>query len=197
MSKKLFVCGSLCAGKVHHKIIQDAVISEVPAVVKGSVYRLESGYHVFLEEGVAHVKGYIYELQESSVLDAILDEFHGVNHKQPNRSLYQRLNCSALAGSEMLDVDVFALRKKKLPKEAIQIVHGDWEEDFRAQTPLNERFNEDQILYIEKIGKTTGREVIPYTPMTRDLEKMGIVIDKGRRPALTNLGKEYFKYLDL
>jgi hypothetical protein len=97
----------------------------------------------------------------------------------------------------MEEVSVYALRPKKLPKNAVPIVDGDWESDFHSQEPLKERFEEDEIQYIEKIGKATGREVIPYTNMTRKLEKKGLVIDKGRRPALTVYGKEVFKYLGL
>lgn len=197
MIKKLFIYGSLCEGMVHHGIIRDSIVSCQPALVKGSIYRLDVGYPVFLVEGETQVKGYIVELKASEILSSILDEFHGVNYKQPNRSIYERETVHALCGSTMEEVSVYALRPKKLPKNAVSITDGDWEADFTSQEPLKERFEEDEIQYIEKIGKATGREVIPYTNMTRKLEKKGLVIDKGRRPALTVYGKEVFKYLGL
>lgn len=197
MIQKLFIYGSLCEGMIHHGIIRDAIKSCEPAQIKGSIYRLDVGYPVYLLEGESVVKGYVVELQASEILASILDEFHGINIKQPNRSIYEREFVQALIGSSMEEVQVYALRPKKLPKNAVKIETGDWELDFSSQDPLSARFDEEEIAYIEKIGKTTGREVIPYTTMTRQLEKKGLVIDKGRRPALTPYGKEVFKYLGL
>ena len=197
MIDKLFIYGSLCEGMIHHKVIKDSIVNCVPAEIKGSAYRLNVGYPVYLSEGNGSVKGYLVELKHSDILPALLDEFYGVNHRQPNRSVHERQYTQVLAGSNVVEAQVYALRAKKLPKDAILIENGNWEADFASQKPLDERFSEEEIQYIEKIGKTTGREVIPYTPMTRQLEKQGLVVDKGRRPALTPYGKEVFKYLGL
>ena len=187
----------MCEGMIHHSVIRDSIISCEPAFIKGSIYRLNVGYPVFMTEGDTNVKGYVVSLKPSELLPSILDEFHGVNAKQPNRSIYDRVSTQAMVNSELVDVEVYSLRAKKLPKDAFKIECGDWEKDLKEQTPLQDRFDEEEIAYISKIGKTTGREVIPYTPMTRQLEKKGLVIDKGRRPALTTYGKEVFKYLGL
>lgn len=197
MIEKLFIYGSLCEGMIHHGILRDSIVSCEPAKIKGSVYRLDVGYPVYLTDGDDCVKGYVVSLRPSEILASILDEFHGVNLRQPNRSIYERETAQALVGQSQLEVEVYALRAKKLPKNAVLIEEGNWEIDFQSQEPLSSRFDEDEITYIDKIGKTTGREVIPYTAMTRQLEKKGIVIDKGRRPALTPYGKEVFKYLGL
>lgn len=197
MSNKLFVYGSLSEGMIHHKIIKDAVLSCRPAKIKGTMYRLEVGYPVYLLEGEQIIDGYLVELRNSDVLWAILDEFHGVNYKQPNRSLYERVSRKVWCDGEVTINTVYALRSKKLPKNATLIQGGNWEQDFRDQPSLTERFKQEELEYIYKLGNTTGREVIPYTPLTRDMEKMGIVVDKGRRPALTAYGKEIYKYLEI
>ena len=197
MIDKLFIYGSLGEGMIHHKVIKDSIVRCIPAEIRGSAYRLNVGYPVYLNEGDGVVKGYLVELKPSEILAAMLDEFYGVNHRQPNRSVHERMFTQVLVDNSMLEAQVYALRPKKLPKDAVLITDGNWEADFDSQKPLEDRFSEEEIQYIEKIGKTTGREVIPYTPMTRQLEKQGIVVDKGRRPALTPYGKEIFKYLGL
>lgn len=197
MFDPLFIYGSLCQGMVHHKLIRDSVLSIEPAEARGSVYRLPVGYPVFVADQKSTVKGYLVQLRPSEILAVLLDEFYMVNERQPTRSLHERISVPVLVKQRMLEAQVYSLRPKKLPKEAVWIADGDWERDFAQQTPLAERFSPEEIEYIAMIGKTTGREVIPYTAMTRQLEKQGIVIDKGRRPALTAYGREVFKYLGL
>ena len=58
-----------------------------------------------------------------------------------------------------------------------------------------ETITSEEKAYISKVGSATGRDIIPYSSLTRDLEKRGIVVDKGRRPALTSLGKEVLQFL--
>ena len=53
-----------------------------------------------------------------------------------------------------------------------------------------------QIAYIKKLGGTTGRDIVPIDlDLYRQLMKMELIVDKGRRLALSKRGKELYEYL--
>jgi len=53
-----------------------------------------------------------------------------------------------------------------------------------------------QVNYIKKLGSSSGRDIVPIDmELYRELMKMELIVDKGRRLALTKLGKEVFSYL--
>jgi len=55
---------------------------------------------------------------------------------------------------------------------------------------------EKQIAYIKKLGQTKGRNSVPIDlNLYRDLVKLQLVVDKGRRLALSKLGSEIFETL--
>jgi gamma-glutamylcyclotransferase (GGCT)/AIG2-like uncharacterized protein YtfP len=195
LNHTLFVCGSLCQGMVHHKLLQDAVLKVSPAITKGSVYRLEVGFPVFSSNGDASIQGELMELKNSDILWPLLDQFFSYSEDKPEKSLFHRKKILVSTEDGQKEVFVYSINTAKIPKTAKVIADGDWLKDFTLVTPVTSQLTEDEANYIRKLGKCTGREIVPYTPLTRELEKRGIVVDKGRRPALTKLGKEIFHYL--
>ncbi len=48
-----------------------------------------------------------------------------------------------------------------------------------------------QASYVKKLGQISGRDILPIDlDLYRELMKLGLIIDKGRRLALTDLGKK-------
>jgi hypothetical protein len=48
-----------------------------------------------------------------------------------------------------------------------------------------------QANYVKKLGQISGRDILPIDlDLYRELMKLGLIIDKGRRLALTELGKK-------
>ncbi len=72
---------------------------------------------------------------------------------------------------------------------------------FATQMPSVSHFEmptltEKQRLYIQKLGTTTGRKIVPIDlTLYRELMKLNLIEDKGRRVALTKLGTEVFRQL--
>lgn len=55
---------------------------------------------------------------------------------------------------------------------------------------------EKQASYIKRLNHTSGREIIPIDlNLYRELMKLELIVDKGRRLALSKLGKEVAKSL--
>ncbi|MNY36180.1 hypothetical protein D3C86_1706530 [compost metagenome] len=76
------------------------------------------------------------------------------------------------------------------------IAGGDWRKSIEEQPVLTAKLTERQVTYIQRLGKTTGREIIPIDlPLYRELMNLELIVDKGRRLALSKLGQEVYRHL--
>ncbi len=193
---KFFVYGSLCEGLVHFNKIQEFINISMPATTVGSAYRLKVGYPVLMHEGSDTVGGQLIELRASDLLVALLDEFHGFHKLDESKSLYFRreVTVQTVRGEET--AWAYVLNPKKLPKTATLIAGGDWKASLEAEPPLTEKLTERQRTYIQRLGKSTGREIIPIDlPLYRELMNLEMIVDKGRRLALSKTGQEVYRHL--
>lgn len=63
--------------------------------------------------------------------------------------------------------------------------------------PKIDKLSDRQKAYISKLGSCSGREIVPIDiDLYRELMKLEIIVDKGRRLALSKLGHEIFKSLN-
>lgn len=192
---KLFIYGSICEGCIHHNVIKNFIVSQQLAVIRGDSYRLEVGYPV-LVEGQAKVIGYLVELNKPEIILSILDQFFQVNLQDLKKSLYQRQEVEVQLGTEKVNAYCYFMNKLMLPRSAEYIEDGDWISVLKSNPPVADTITVAEKRYIAQVGNATGRDIVPYSGLTRDLEKRGIVIDKGRRPALTRLGKEILQFIE-
>ena len=193
----LFTYGSFSKGYVLHNRIEDFVVNSWPAQIKGSVYRLKIGFPVFLNQGSDLVKGTLCEVQGPDVLFRILDEFHGFSAVTPEKSLYWKADAAIyLENGEERTAQVYTLNPSKLPATAQLIPNGDWQSSLEVAPPLLDALTDRQRTYVNKLGASSGREIIPIDlELYRELMKLDLIVDKGRRLALSQLGKEVFKYI--
>ena len=91
----IFVYGSLTEGMVHYDRVKNFVKSVYPAWASGYCFRLPVGYPVLSEtcpqaEGATSVRveGQVLEIEATDVVFKILDEFHGFNPLQLEKSLF-------------------------------------------------------------------------------------------------------------
>jgi hypothetical protein len=136
-------------------------------------------------------------LHAPELIFKLLDEFHGLSLMAPEKSLHFKENIQVrLANGELVSAWVYSMNPAKLPKVAQRIPRGDWLADLRSHPTLPERLTERQANYIRRLAKSSGREIVPIDlALYRELMKLELVIDKGRRLALTTLGKEVARYL--
>jgi len=198
MSKStLFVYGSLMTGMVHHNKVAGMVKEVKPASVQGLLYRLPAGYPALLE-GDRMVRGELLTLNNFKELIKIIDEFEGYSPTNTEKSLYNRLEKQVQADGAKKPTSTFAyfLNPTKLPKDAVLIDSGDGRASLSAQPPLTTQLSDSQKRYILKLGASSGRDIVPINlDIYRDLLNKGLIVDKGRRLALTNLGFEVYRYL--
>ncbi len=61
---------------------------------------------------------------------------------------------------------------------------------------LKNDLSEKQMDYILRLGKVSGREIVPIDlQLYRELMNLEIIVDKGRRLALSKLGHEIYRFL--
>ncbi len=66
----------------------------------------------------------------------------------------------------------------------------------KKQSSILSILTERQEAYIKKLGKSTGREIVPIDlPLYRELMNLELIVDKGRRLALSKLGHEVYRNL--
>ena len=196
---KFFVYGSMSECLVHFNKISDFVSSSVPGVVQGTAFKLTVGYPVLLEEGDDIVSGQLVTLNASDLLINLLDQFHGFNQLDCAKSLYFRKTCKVELrdGTIAEDVWVYFMNPSKLPKNAAKIEGGDWKAALAAHPVLADQLTDRQKAYIQRLGAILGREIIPIDlGLYRELMKLEMIVDKGRRLALSKLGHEVFRYLN-
>lgn len=195
----IFVYGSLARGNIHFSKFfnEEQITSNVS--VRGSVYRLEVGYSVISTQNESQmVSGELITRQRSEILLSLLDEFHGFSFKTPEKSLFLRILTDVyMEDGSTKKAYVYSINPLKLPKTATLIESGDWAEDFANNPPMTEKLKDREKEYIRKLGNSSGRDIVPIQlELYRELMNMGIIVDKGRRLALSKFGKEVFKYLE-
>ncbi|OQW50592.1 MAG: hypothetical protein A4S09_02020 [Proteobacteria bacterium SG_bin7] len=194
----LFVYGSFSEGMVHFAKISNYILETFPAQVRGTIYQLEVGYPVLVDGGNDIVFGSVVKLKDADLLYKILDEFHGYSLTEPNKSLYLRSSFVANKVPSMEEIRVlgYTLNPVKLPRGATKISDGNWLRAMSEQPSILNTLTERHKGYIKKLAESDRRETIVYPlDVCRDLERMQIIVDKGRRFALTNLGKEVSRFI--
>jgi gamma-glutamylcyclotransferase (GGCT)/AIG2-like uncharacterized protein YtfP len=192
----VFVYGSMAEGMVHFKKIHSAVIKIDKAKVMGSAYQLPCGYPVILSEGTDFLPGQIVELKSPEFLIPLLDEFYGFSVFDPAKSLHFRHEIKvSIENGEQVTCWAYFLNPKKLPTNAKSIPAADWEEKLNSPKFMDQ-LTSRQIQFIQKLSRISGRDVVPIDlTLYRELMSLELIVDKGRRLALSKFGQEVCRYL--
>jgi len=208
----LFVYGAMSEGLVHYNQIAPYVVNSQPATIKAKAYRLPAGYPALIDVGAVdadEVPGQIVTLQAPDLFYRLLDEFQGFSPLAPEKSLFFKVSTQVKTYVEVgvtpngqpnmgeeVAATVYAMNPAKLPKTAQRITNGDWRAALQAAPPLTKHLTERQATYVKKLSQVSGREILPIDlQLYRELMKLELVVDKGRRLALSKLGQEVARYL--
>jgi gamma-glutamylcyclotransferase (GGCT)/AIG2-like uncharacterized protein YtfP len=192
----LFVYGSMAEGMVHFEKIKSFIISAVAAKARGAIYRLKSGYPVMVSEGQDLIQGNLLELNSSDFLWHLLDEFYGCNSQDPSKSFYRRGLTDVWIEGDIKSASVYLTSPEKLPTNAQLIPGGDWQETLKNFPPISERLTDKQKNYVLRLGASSSREIVPIDmTLYRELMTLELIVDKGRRLALSQFGLELYRHL--
>lgn len=193
MRYSFFSYGAFAEGQIHFSKFSNLIQSQKRAFVKGDVYRLRCGYPVLSPQaGGDLVEGTLYELDAPESFWAIFDELLGVDLVKPERSFLHRAEVDILVDNySSVKAFTFCLNPKKTTQVVRKIEGGAWLDDMKLKPPIVENLQSRHRDYIYKLSKSKGRDIVPIKlDLYRELLSLEMIVDKGRRLALTPLGKE-------
>lgn len=200
---RFFVIGSWTEGMLHFQKLRPFIVSYEPATIRAKAYRLPVGFPVLVANSNEidpddQILGQLVELKFDATLLALMDSLHGVHAGDPAKGLHQRVTARIVKSSgDQDDAQVYLFNPKKLNAKAIRIAGGIWQDSLVNNPPLTDQLTEKQKCYVLKLGSIKGREILPINDLTlyRELMKLELIVDKGRRLALSSLGKEVYNHL--
>jgi gamma-glutamylcyclotransferase (GGCT)/AIG2-like uncharacterized protein YtfP len=195
-TNSFFLFGSLAEGMCLFQKIKTFVSSCEKATFTGSAYRLKLGFPVLSKEGSDQIEGHLVECPGSDMIVNLFDELMGYNPQNLEKSL--NLRETIQIDTEMGKKEAFAyfLNPNKFSAQVKYIENGDWKKSVTEAPPIPMRLSEKQKTYIQKLGQCSGRDIVPIDlSLYRELMNLELVIDKGRRIALTKLGQEVYRHI--
>jgi gamma-glutamylcyclotransferase (GGCT)/AIG2-like uncharacterized protein YtfP len=198
MTQKFFVYGSYCSGFCQFKKISNFAVAREPAQIRATAYSDQFGYPLVFNDGVDLIEGELLELDLSHVQVAFLDEMMGYNPLNPEQSLFVRQEAqvtTAECSSEK--AWVYFTQPQHWPLSgAHKIEQGDWKGYLQQKPALPETLSERQKTYILKLGSVASRDVVRIDlNLYRELMNLELIIDKGRRLALTKKGQDIYRFI--
>ena len=195
MRHQLFLYGSFSEGEIHYGRVDQLVQTRRPGFVKGRTYRLPCGYPVLdVEEKESLISGTVVEIDAPESFFPILDAFFIF---AGNKSLFRRVAVEALVENySKVEVQAYVLNNGVSHYPLRKIEDGQWEKDMKTAPLLQEKLSQRQKDYLIKLSTLKGREILPVRlELYRELMTLGLIVDKGRRLALTPLGREVSLFL--
>ncbi|MEK6627457.1 MAG: gamma-glutamylcyclotransferase [Bdellovibrionota bacterium] len=212
---RFFVIGSWTEGLFHFQKLKPFIVSNQPASLRALVYKLPIGFPVIVAQNNSNsvgadinaeqiieqadeIIGQLLELKNDDTLLTLMDSLHGVRLADPSKGLHKRSSVKVTTSSgDQDEAQVYFFNPLKLKANAHRIMGGVWREYLTLNPPLTERLTEKQKTYILKLGSIKGRDIVPINDLTlyRELMKLELIVDKGRRLALSSLGKEVYNHL--
>lgn len=195
---RFFMIGSWTEGMVHFQKLAPYILSFEKAYINATVYRLPVGFPVIVNQENQKVYGQLIEIKVDNTLLALIDTLHGVHPTDASKGLHIRSEIEVVktsGDSEMAQVYFF--NPKKLTSKAVLLQDAEWRTSLEEQPPLPQTLTEKQRTYVLKLGAAKGRDIVPIQDLSlyRELMKLELIVDKGRRLALSNLGKEVYNHL--
>ncbi len=198
MIANFFCYGPFAKGQTHYKKIVNLIQSEKRAFAKGFVYQLRCGMPALIasEEGEL-VDGHMLELKVTNSFWSIMDEILGYDPQKPDKNLYQRTQFPIKVGDFSTQLAwSYTLNPKKITKGLKTVPENDWQSYLKKNHTVLDILEERHKEYISRLSRSKSREIVPIKmDLYRELINMELIVDKGRRLALTPMGKETALFL--
>jgi gamma-glutamylcyclotransferase (GGCT)/AIG2-like uncharacterized protein YtfP len=195
-TNSIFLCTCVADEDFFLGQIKNLIVSTEAATIQAAVYRTKIGFPVLVKQGADVIKGILVRLNISDLTSSIVDELMGYFAQNPAQGLTHKELVPVQTAEGSVDAYVYFLYPEKLSSDVKYIENGDWQQALIEKPSIPEKLNERQRNYIQKLGKSSGRDIVPIDlALYRELMNLELVIDKGRRIALTKLGQEVYRYL--
>jgi gamma-glutamylcyclotransferase (GGCT)/AIG2-like uncharacterized protein YtfP len=186
-TNSIFLCTCVADKDFFLGRIQNFIVSTETAMIQAAVYRSKIGFPVLLKQGADEVQGILVHLNATDLATHLVDELMGYFAQDPAQGLTYKELVPVHTDAGVVETHVYFLNPAKLNSDVKYIENGDWQQALSEMPPIPKKLNERQRNYIQKLGKSSGRDIVPIDlALYRELMNLELVIDKGRRIALTN-----------
>jgi hypothetical protein len=195
MGYNFFLYGAYGEGQSCYGRFKNFIKSTKPAFVKASIYQLKCGMPLLVNQGETLVSGQAVELDFAESQWPIIDALNGFYALAPEKSFILReiVVATGLEG-EPISLQTYCLNPLKKNQTLGEVTSTELEK--MSETSLIQHLTERQKTYIYKLSRAKGREIVPIDmALYRELISLELIVDKGRRLALTNLGQEISHFL--
>lgn len=197
MGYAFFLYGIYDEGQKCFPRFKNFITSSRPAYVKGNLYKLSCGLPLLAPGGEDVISGNLVELEIADSYWAIIDALNGFNALNPKKSLIVRQAVEVhLPESAPVQAQAYSINADKKVQGLELVPGGEWQTCMSSPQALIERLTDRQKTYIQKLSQAKGREIVPVDmALYRELMSLELIVDKGRRLALTHLGQEISLFL--
>jgi len=193
MKHSFFTYGAFSKGQVHYSKFSKMIVGRKKAFVKANAYRLHCGYPILdtskTEELIA---GTLVELEAPESFWSVLDGLLGVDQLEAEKGFLKRCSILTMIDSfTSIKAQTYCINPKKLTKAHKKINRYQWPHEINKELKILTKLNDRHRQFLSRLSKVRGRDIVPIElDIYRELLSMDIIVDRGRRLALTPLGKE-------
>jgi hypothetical protein len=122
----------------------------------------------------------------------------GYDPQAPKKSFVHRVAIQAsVVEAQPIETQAYCLNTDKKMAGLRKLECAELQTYFSASTEnIIDKLTERQKIYIQKLAQAKGREIVPVDmALYRELMSLELIVDKGRRLALTRLGSEVSLFL--
>jgi hypothetical protein len=196
MAYSFFLYGIYAEGQKCFSRFKNLISHSRPAYVKGTMNKLTCGLPILSTPGEDMISGQLVQLDIPESYWAILDALNGYNASNLKKSFLVRENVEVIVmEGPTVSAQTYCLNSARSSHVA-ELISSGWENVLESSVGLVEKLTERQKTYLQKLSQAKGREIIPVDmALYRELMSLELIIDKGRRIALTRLGLEISHFL--
>ncbi len=198
MGYSFFLYGVYDEGQKCYPRFKNFIVHQQTAYVKGTLFKLACGLALLNPQGEKVVPGRLVQLDINESHWPIIDALNGYNSSagKKNFIVREQIEVSVHEGAPVL-AQTYCLSPDKKMRGCQEITEDTFYTQFKeSHQTLLDRLTERQKTYIQKLSQAKGREIVPVDmALYRELMSLELIVDKGRRLALTSLGQEVSLFL--
>lgn len=198
MNCSFFIYGVYDENQKCHARFRNFIVKKEKAYTKGSLHVLSCGLGLMSTEGDSLIPGTLVELDMPESSLSVLDVLSGFDITAPKKSFVRRQAITvSLLEAQPVETQTYCLNSEKKIAGLRKLEAAELEVYFtQPKESLLDKLTERQKTYIQKLAQAKGREIVPVDmALYRELMSLELIVDKGRRLALTRLGSEISLFL--
>lgn len=198
MKYSFFLYGVYDEQQKCHSRFKEFIIRKEKAYVKGSLHVLSCGLGLLSTDGHSVVPGHLVEIECPESYLAILDVLSGYDPLAPKKSFVHRQSLLvSVVEAQPIETQAYCINPEKKINGIRKLEGADLHSYFsKPSDSLIDKLTDRQKTYIQKLAQAKGREIVPVDmALYRELMSLELIVDKGRRLALTRLGTEISLFL--